>query len=221
MRRRQWKQEDLEKALRAVQEDGKSVRTAAALHGVPHTTVHYYASGKAQLGARPGPSTILSAAEEKELETWAIKMSEIGYGQTRRQVCEMVKVMLDRTNRTSPFPDNRPGKDWWYGFLRRHPRVSLKTPQPLQASRARSCTPQALDKWFSDYEQFLLKHELIDQPMLIWNCDESGFPLCPKSGKVLASTESKHLYQVKIATWSLDRYIVMCAVHELEAKLKT
>ena len=196
MRRKQWKQEDLEKAVVEVQEHGKSVRAAAALHGVPPTTVHYYASGKAELGARPGPATVLTREEEKELELWAIKMSDIGYGQTRRQVCEMVKAMLDRTRRTSPFPDNRPGKDWWYGFLRRHPKVSMRTPQQLQASRASTCTPQTLDKWFSEFEQFLLKYEIIDQPMLIWNCDESGFPLCPKTAKVLAPTGAKSLYQV-------------------------
>ena len=85
---------------------------------MPPTTVHYYASGKAELGARPGPATVLTREEEKELELCAIKMSKIGYGQTRRQVCEMVKAMLDRTRWTSPFPDNQPGKDWGNGFLR-------------------------------------------------------------------------------------------------------
>ena len=41
-RRKQWKQKDWEKAVDDVLEHGNSVQTAAALHGVPPTTVHYY-----------------------------------------------------------------------------------------------------------------------------------------------------------------------------------
>ena len=66
-------------------------------------------------------------------------MAEIGYGQTRQQITEMVKKILDRTGRSNPFTNNKPGKDWWYAFLRRHPEVSLRTPQALQACRAASC----------------------------------------------------------------------------------
>ena len=35
---------------------------------------------------------------------------------------------------------------------------------------------------------------LTDEPSRIWNCDESGFPLCPKSGKVLARSGAKTVY---------------------------
>ena len=108
----------------------------------------------------------------------------------------MVKKILDRTGRPNPFQDNRPGKDWWYMFLHRHPNVSLKTPQTLQICRASSCTAEVMDKWYSDYEQFLLIHDLYDRPDQIWNADESGFPLCPKSGKILAPKGEKHVYLV-------------------------
>ena len=86
---------------------------------------------------RHGPSPVLTE-EESELISWVVKMAEIGYGQTRIQVTEMVKKILDRTGRPNPFQDNRPGKDWWYMFLHRHPKVSLKTPQALQICRASS-----------------------------------------------------------------------------------
>ena len=37
-------------------------------------------------------------------------MYEIGYGQTRQQVTEMVKKILDKDGRPNPFKDNRPGR---------------------------------------------------------------------------------------------------------------
>ena len=38
-------------------------------------------------------------------------MAEIGYGQTRQQITEMVKKILDHTGRSNPFTNNKPGKD--------------------------------------------------------------------------------------------------------------
>lgn len=37
---------------------------------------------------------------------------------------------------------------------------------------------------------------MISDPRQCFNADESGFPLCPKSGKVLAPKRSKHIYQI-------------------------
>ncbi len=46
------------------------------------------------------------------------------------------------------------------------------------------------------FEQFLLQHDLLDKPSRIWICDESGFPLCPKSGKVLAPQGAHNVYHI-------------------------
>ena len=67
-------------------------------------------------------------------------MANIGYGHTREQVSEMVKRLLDEDGRPNPFVDNYPGHDWWYGFLRRHPQISLRSPEQLQLSRASACS---------------------------------------------------------------------------------
>ena len=130
---------------------------------------------------------------------WIIKMAEIGYGQCRQQVTTMVKKILDTHNRPNPFPDIILGKDWWYAFLRRHPEISLCTPQALEACRAKACTPRAINSWYMDFEQFLLTHSLIEQPSKIWNCDESGFSLCPKSAKILAPCGTKTVYYTTVA----------------------
>ena len=103
---------------------------------------------------RHGPSSVLTEEEESELVSWVVKMAEIRYGQTRIQVTEMVKT-IDQTGRPNPFQDNRLGKDWWYMFLHRHPKASLKTPQDLQILWGSSCRAEVMDKWYRDYEPFL------------------------------------------------------------------
>ena len=61
--------------------------------------------------------------------------------------------------------------------------------------RASACTEETLLKWYIELEQFLLLHDLHGKPDCIWNCDESRFPLCPKSGKVLAPRGTKTMYR--------------------------
>ena len=170
-----------------------SYRGAQAKYGIPRSTLSDHALGKVTLGKKPGPSPVLTPEEEKYLAQWTIDMYEIGYGQTRQQVTEMVKKILDKDGRPNPFKDNRPGKDWWYSFLTRN-KLAWRSPSALEAYRASACTKEKLEEWYTKFEQFLICHGLHEQPSRIWNCDESGFPLCAKSGKILAPVGSKTVY---------------------------
>ena len=99
--------------------------------------LHDHASHKVEPLSRPGPPPVLSSEEENDLEQWIIKMSEIGYGQCKQQA------------QSSPFPNNLPGKDWWYAFLKRHSQLSLRTSQALELHIAKMCTPSTLNKWYT------------------------------------------------------------------------
>lgn len=80
-----------------------SIRKAAAAHGVPKSTLYDYASGKVEIGSRPGPDTILTAAEELKIVEYIKNMSIIGYGRTKEQVSNIVKDMLKKDGRLNPF----------------------------------------------------------------------------------------------------------------------
>ena len=81
------------------------------------------------------------------LVDWAVEMGRIGYGRTREQMSMMVKKILDKDGRQNPFVDNRPGKDWWYAFLRRHPELAIRTLEHLQLARAAACSEDVLSRW--------------------------------------------------------------------------
>ena len=118
MASRPWTQEDLDKALLMMKEERMSFREAALAYGIPKSTLHDHYLGKVK-GTKRGPATVLSEAEESMLVEWALEMAKIGYGRTREQISEMVKRLLDKDGRLNPFVENRPGRDWWYGFLQR------------------------------------------------------------------------------------------------------
>ena len=67
-----------------------------------------------------------------------------------------------------------------------------------------------LDHWYSNFENFLLLHNLHNCPSQIWNCDESGFSLCPKSGRVLASQGVRYVHQVSSSS-RLQITTMVCA----------
>ena len=100
----------------------------------------------------------------------------------------MVKKILDKDGRPNPFKDNRPRKDWWYSFLSRS-KLAWRSPSALETYRASACR-----SLMTKFKQFLICHGLQDQPNHIWNCDESGFPLCPKLWKILAPVGSRTVY---------------------------
>lgn len=113
-------------------------------------------------------------------------------------VCDCVKRILDIGGRATPFTNNLPGKDWYHAFRRRNPSVTVRVPQSLGHERA-AITEGMIHNWYHKLMEFLQKEvpdweAMIKDPRRIFNADESGFPLCVKSDKVLAPVGSKHIY---------------------------
>ena len=90
-----------------------------------------------------------------------------------------------------------PVKDWWQGFVKRHPEMTERMPQHLGKERA-IITEEKIERWFTDYEQYITSEikepTLLQDPSRLYNADESGFTLCPKSGKILAKKGSSTVY---------------------------
>ena len=52
--------------------------------------------------------------------------------------------------------------------------------------------------WFNGLQSYLVQNghpDILEDPSRIYNCDEMGFPMAPKPGKVLASKGDAHVYQ--------------------------
>ena len=185
----------VETAVSMVKSKQMFLRMAATSYGVPKSTLHDKI--KENTPMTPQPRTVLSTAGETRLVDWVTEMANIGYGRTKPELLNTVKTILDKDGRSTPFKDNKPGKDWYYGFLKRHPQLSNRTTMQLSKERA-VISPQRITKWFEDFKSFM-DDEISDEtifkdPSRWYNADESGFPHCPKSGKVLALRGQKNVY---------------------------
>ena len=94
-------------------------------------------------------------------------------------------------------------------FLKRHLQLPLRMPEQLESYRATACTREKLDHWYSDFIQFLELTEIPDDPRHFWNAD-SGFCLCPWSGRVLAEKNMKDVYSVHGS--NKEQFMTLCAI---------
>jgi len=128
---------------------------------------------------RVGRKAVLTPAEELTLVGFINIISEIDYPLTREKLLNEVQYILNIDGRDTSFFSNRPGKDWFTGFLRRYPRVSFIKTMSLRHERSIVALEkiQALFDGVSTYldREFPGKREhLLNDPRRIFNADESG-----------------------------------------------
>ncbi|XP_053380044.1 jerky protein homolog-like [Mercenaria mercenaria] len=178
-------------AYKAVKERGMSVEKAARSFGVPAQTLRDRTRGPIDPYAfKSGPKTTLSMEEEETLVQHAEVMAQLGYGISNRQFQHLAGELLcslGRKNDSKPLSNN-----WLYSFLSRwKDRVASLAPRKLETARAKSTTPEAVDKYFNNLGEIMNKYNLQNKPHLIYNVDETGLQPDHRPPNVIATTGSK------------------------------
>ncbi|KAJ8933286.1 hypothetical protein NQ314_014114 [Rhamnusium bicolor] len=170
----QYNEDHLKNALFEIRENKMKIREASRRFNVPKTTIIDRLSGRVPDTLRkPGPPPLLTVEGENRIKNWVINLAKCGFPVKKRDV--------DR-----------------YGA--RNPEISLREAEGINKARA-IVSEEYIRKWFEELMQFLrdnnLMNVLTDDPRRIFNGDESGFGLCPKTGKVLGPKGFKNLYSIQ------------------------
>ena len=70
--------------------------------------------------------------------------------------------------------------------------MTLKMAMPLSYVRAAATDPVILNKYFDTLEETLTDNDILNRPVHIFNCDETGMPLNPKCLKIVDKKGSKN-----------------------------
>lgn len=84
--------------------------------------------------------------------------------------------------------------------MKRHPNISVRTSEHVTAASA-CISEQDIKKWFEGIKQYLKEeglYDILSDPTRIFNGDETGFSLCPKTKAVLAPKGCKDVYEVSV-----------------------
>ena len=161
---------------------------------------------------KPGPEPYLGEDLENHISEWIIKMARIGYGQTKEQIKDKVQELVNSLKIKMPWENGRPLEKWYKLFVKRHPELRYKMSQAL----ARECCGISytdLAVWFDELKDFILEMDqpqILDDPLRIYNCDETGFLLSPKPGKVVAAKYDKHTYQAGMSSKKMQISTLIC-----------
>eukprot|EP00752_Nemacystus_decipiens_P009450 g8449.t1 len=161
-----------EKACEAVRSGLMSQKAAAAAFGVGRTSLQRRLSGVCAMDARPGPRTVMTAAEEDAVEDLLLYAGRNYIPLSTADLRERVRQLCNDGRQIPWNRDKGPGKDWLRGFLGRHERISKRLARIYESNRVTTPEDERLHKFYDFWGEFLAEHK--PQPDHIWNTDESG-----------------------------------------------
>ena len=188
-------------AVDCVQKEGKGLREMARLYNLPVESLRRRIIGSVELNCRPGPPTVLTEEEEERLADYLIQMSEMGYGISREGVMGMAYTIVERSKRSHPYLEGSAGRAWFEGFMRRHPKLTVRSPQPLSYCRVLCSNKDTITDFFGKLGSIYGRQNLISKPMHIYNCDETGVTvtIVVKPNKVVAELGKRNMYAISAA----------------------
>lgn len=175
--RKLWSQTQMAKAIEAVREKKMGYLKASKEFRVPRATLFRLANST-ETNASTAASTILGRKPvfpkelEDELQKYLVEMEAMFYGLTKRDVCSLAYQLAVRNNIPHPFKDETAGKDWFYAFMKRNPKLSVRKPIGTSFARARGFNKEEVDKFFDLLDDVFKKYNF--PPNRIFNVDETG-----------------------------------------------
>ncbi|KAJ8934809.1 hypothetical protein NQ318_010223 [Aromia moschata] len=174
--RQTWDATQMQRAIEAVNNGEMGLRKASLNYGVPKSILE---------------------DRVKKLKSGSVALKDAsvkGLGNFKRtfELVEYVKLLESRLFglttkdlRRHNFKDNIAGLDWLHGFFKRHPDLSLRSPEPTSAARAMGFNKTAVSKFFTNLIACIEKYKI--QPHRIYNVDETAITTVPKSqSKIIA-----------------------------------
>lgn len=201
--RQSWSEESMHQAVSAVLNKEMGYRKAAAAFDVPQTTLERKVLKQRQnpdeenleLKVSLGPKkTVFTPAEEEELVSYLKFMEGRLFGLSGSDFRKLAFQLAVRNNKEHCFDSNKceAGKEWLRSFLKRHPDLSFRKPEPTSAARAMGFNKVQVTKFFELLCSLLDEYKFT--PEKIFNCDETGICSVPKSkSKILAVKGKKQV----------------------------
>lgn len=190
-------------AIQEVLEGKMGYRRASNAYNVPQTTLERKVkearqkelSSEAAAEKRLGRyKTVFSEVQERELVEHILFLEERLFGITLSDLRTLAFDLAEMNCIPHGFSMEKKmaGKEWLYGFLKRHPTLSLRGPESTSMARAKGFNRVAVNKFFDLLKSMLTKHKF--SPNEIYNVDETGILTVPnKPSKVLALRGKKQV----------------------------
>lgn len=137
---------------------------------------------------------VLPAPLETELVDYLLQASDIYYGLTPNEVRKLAYEISIVNNLPMPktWTDKKQaGSDWFSGFLQRHSKLSIRTPEATSLARATSFNKHNVEMFFDNLQKVFNKHKIAQKD--VWNMDETGVTTVQTPNRVVARRGFKQI----------------------------
>lgn len=218
--RKKWNQDDMKKAVRAVEQGNMGLKRASKSFQVPRTTLQRMVKKVKTndfpianiINSKLGREPVLGYAIEEELVEYILKMESQFYGLTRKDLCRMAYTLAIKNKIKNPFKNGIAGRTWLDTFLRRHKNVlSPRRPTGTSFARALGFNKENIKIFFDNLEVQYEKHNY--SPHQIYNVDETGLSVVPsRIPKVIGRKGKRQIAAITSAErGSLVTMVAICS----------
>jgi hypothetical protein len=178
-KRKAWDKESMVRAVKAVRDKEMGLLKASKMFNVPRETLKDYVKSRGKevehlVTMRMGRKPVLPAQIENKLVNYCLLMEMNFFGLTTNDIKRMAFQTAITNSLPQPFSTEKAkaGNKWLQTFLRRHPTLSLRKPQPISAARINGFTPENVAAFFDIFEKEMGKIKF--SPYRLFNIDETG-----------------------------------------------
>ena len=153
-------EETMKEAVDLVLKDGLPIRVAADMKGVARNTLHTYVK---KCKNNPDSNNVMmmpnyacrknfTDQEEEIIGDYAIRCSQMNFGLNKFDFRKLVYEVALKNDEKIPdnwHRDKSAGSDWYQGFMKRNPSLSLRKPESCSLTRATSFNKHNVQVFFS------------------------------------------------------------------------
>jgi len=131
---------------------------ASRIFNLPQTPLERYVkdrqkSSSETVKTKLGRKQVLPCEEENDLAEHCLLTERKFFGLTKADVMRLAYQLAVRNGIKNQFcnRNEKAGRKWLKNFLRRHPQISVRTPEGLSLSRARGFTSESVAQFVEIY----------------------------------------------------------------------
>lgn len=202
-------------AVKAVRLKQVSCRKAAKDYDVNYKTVGRYVErfkelspeelvnltvDQFQAGYTVDHKQVLNSDDQKQLVDYVLFSSSIFYGLSPIEIRKLAFEYALQNGKKIPeswIKNKQAGPDWFSIFMRKHPTLSIRSPEATSIARISGFNPTSVNLFYSNLEEALQKYQI--ESMNIWNMDETALSTVQCPAKVVAAKGVKQVGKVTSA----------------------
>ncbi|XP_052758900.1 uncharacterized protein LOC128202470 [Galleria mellonella] len=158
-----YKIEDLRHAVEDVRNKKLTLGQAATKYSIPKSTLFKQLKQNKVKTLKKGRSAVFNREQEDQLEKYILDCCKTFYGITPSSLRRIAFRFAEANKLKHNFNKETQlaGKDWYYGFISRHPSISLRIPEATSLNRITALNVTEVNLFFDQLKIIQTKHNVM------------------------------------------------------------